>query len=93
MKRPDFYFADHPLGSKEWLIGTKQLADYAGSRERTQVRAVADGPYVGDRAAVRDFSGVERQGVRPDRPSAHLPRHPAVAYLCLVRSLLVSRAS
>jgi hypothetical protein len=35
MKRPDFYFADHPLGSKEWLIGTKQLADYFKVTTRT----------------------------------------------------------
>ena len=32
---PDFYFADHPLGSKEWLIGTKQLADYFKVTTRT----------------------------------------------------------
>jgi hypothetical protein len=35
MKRPDFYFADHPLGSNEWLIGTKQLADYFKVTTRT----------------------------------------------------------
>jgi len=35
MKRPDFYFANHPLGSKEWLIGTKQLADYFKVTTRT----------------------------------------------------------
>jgi len=34
VKRPDFYFADHPLG-KEWPIGTKQLADYFKVTTRT----------------------------------------------------------
>jgi phage terminase Nu1 subunit (DNA packaging protein) len=34
MKRPDFYFAAHPLG-KEWLIGTQELADYFKVSTRT----------------------------------------------------------
>ncbi len=35
MKTPDFYFADHRLGNREWLIGTKQLAKYLGVTTRT----------------------------------------------------------
>jgi hypothetical protein len=30
-----FYFADHPLGGREWPIGTKQLATYLGVSTRT----------------------------------------------------------
>jgi hypothetical protein len=43
MKKPDFYFADHPLGGKEWLIGTKQLADYFAVTPRTVFKWRAKG--------------------------------------------------
>jgi excisionase family DNA binding protein len=35
MKRPPFYFSHHPLGKKEWLIGSRELADYLRVSTRT----------------------------------------------------------
>jgi excisionase family DNA binding protein len=43
LKTPDFYFADHPLGAREWPIGTKQLATYLGVTTRTIANWRAEG--------------------------------------------------
>jgi excisionase family DNA binding protein len=43
MKKPDFYFNDHPMGRKEWLIGTKELADYFAVTIRTVAKWRATG--------------------------------------------------
>jgi hypothetical protein len=35
MKTPDFYFADHPLGNREWLVTSKELSRYFKVTMRT----------------------------------------------------------
>ena len=73
MKTPDFYFADHPLGNREWLIGTKQLAKYLGVTTRTIAAYREKGliPFwkVNARLIRYELSAVEAALGKPNEPN------------------------